>query len=202
MKSYKYKGLLHLVVVALMVGLLACEQGPNFKTYEYPAPIVQDFSPKTGYVGEDITITGKDFGDNKAAVNVFFGEVKADSIRSVTDDKIVVKSPVGSGSGAIRVVTYGKQSETATAFTFLASASITSVSLEKGKAGDVVTLLGQNFGTDKSKVKVTFSGVESEIVTLENNRIVFKLPNARSNNLILIVDRQTLRGPRVLIGDE
>lgn len=199
MKTFKFP---LFAVLALLVALGGCEQGPNFKEYDFPAPVVEGFSPQIGYSGEDIVITGKDFGTNIRAVKVFFGELPSDSIRSVEDGKIVVKAPAKGVSAPIRVAVYAKEDETGSPFTFLPSAAITRVSAEKGKAGDVITIDGENFGTDAGKVKVLFSGVESEVVSVTNNRITFKLPDARSSNLILVVDRQRITGPFFLIGSE
>lgn len=201
MKSLKYISLMVTALVAT-AWLSGCEKGPNFKEYEFPAPIVESFAPQTGYSGEDIVITGKDFGTNIRAVKVFFGEIASDSIRSVEDGKIVVKAPKNGVPAPIRVAVYAKEDESSNAFTFLPSAIISSVSAEKGKAGDVVTINGENFGTEVSKVKVLFSNIESEIVSVTANRITFKLPDAKSGNMTLIVDRQRIIGPYMLIGTE
>lgn len=196
MKSLQY------IVVFLSLLLLGCEKGPNFKEYDFPAPIVDSFSPQIGYAGEDIVITGKDFGTNLKAVKVFFGEIKADSVRSVEDGKIVVKAPANGLSAPIRVAVYAKEDETPENFTFLPSASISGISTEKGKVGEEVSLSGENFGSDITKVKVLFSNQESEILSVTPNKITFKLPDVKSGNLTLIVDRQRIVGPYLLIGTE
>ncbi len=201
MKTLKYISSL-VAAIVFLAGLAGCEKGPNFKEYYFPAPVVENFSPQIGYSGEDIIITGKDFGTNINAVKVFFGEIRSDSIRSVEDNRIVVKAPANGVSAPIRVAVYAKENESTAPFTFLPSAAISKVSAEKGKAGDVVTIDGENFGTEAAKIKVIFSGVESEIIAVTNNRITFKIPDAKSGNLILVVDRQRLTGPYMLIGTE
>lgn len=198
----KTKYLSYIANIFLVAGLTACEQGPNFKEYDFPAPVVETISPLNGYSGEDIIITGRDFGTNINAVKVFFGEIRSDSIRSVEDNKIVVKAPANGSAAAIRVAVYAKEDQSLETFTFLPSAVISKVSADKGKAGDIITISGENFGSDPSKIKVLFSTTESELVSVTSSQIAFKLPDARSGYLTLIVDRQRITGPYFLIGNE
>lgn len=196
MKAIKY------IFLVTCIWIFGCEKGPNFKEYEFPAPVVESFSPQIGYAGEDIVITGKDFGTNINAVKVFFGEIRSDSVRIVEDNRIVVKAPTSTISAPIRVAVYGKEDFSTSDFTFLPSAKISNVNTDKGKAGEVGIIEGENFGTDLSKVKVIFSNVESEILSVTPTKITFKFPDSKSSNLVLVVDRQRIVGPFILIGTE
>ncbi|MGV3764736.1 MAG: DUF4979 domain-containing protein [Chitinophagaceae bacterium] len=179
-----------------------CEKGPNFKEYIFPAPIVEDFSPKIGYAGEDITITGKDFGSNVKAVKIWFGGILSDTVRTCTDGQIVVKAPANGVTGTITVQVYNKPDSTDGVFTFLPSARIISVNAERGKPGDVVTITGENFGTDINAVEVYVGDIKASVVAVSATQVQFSVPEGKSGNIVLKVDRQQLVGPYFLVGDE
>ena len=48
----------------------ACEKDANFKEYAYPVPEITGIYPVSGYVGSQVAILGKDFGDQIEAVKV------------------------------------------------------------------------------------------------------------------------------------
>lgn len=48
----------------------ACEKDANFKEYAYPVPEITGIYPASGYVGSQVAILGKDFGDQIEAVKV------------------------------------------------------------------------------------------------------------------------------------
>ena len=49
--------------MALSLLCLACEKDANFKEYTYPVPEITGIYPASGYVGSQVAILGKDFGD-------------------------------------------------------------------------------------------------------------------------------------------
>ena len=53
----------------------ACEKDANFKEYAYPVPEITGIYPVSGYVGSQVAILGKDFGDQIEAVKVTFATV-------------------------------------------------------------------------------------------------------------------------------
>lgn len=55
--------------------------------------------------------------------------------------------------------------------------TISSISPEHGKAGDVITIRGDHFGTDKSEVKVKFNATDAvNIVTIADDKIEVEVP--------------------------
>src|SRR5690606_26274945 len=146
MKKLTWKGLSIAwlgMVIALIIA--SCEKGPNFREFSYPAPIVNDFYPKQGYVGSLITIEGADFGTIKNAVNVYFGDVKADSVNHVEDNKIEVLVPENTVSGVLTVEIFGKRDQTKDELALLPSARVILVSTDKAQEGDEVTIAGEHF---------------------------------------------------------
>jgi len=181
---------------------IACEKGPNFREFDYPAPVVNDFSPKQGYIGSAVSIEGKDFGTTLKAVKVYFGGVLADSIQSVEDNKIVVMAPQTGVTGKLKVEIYGKADTTAQDFIYMPSARIVSANTDKAQIGDEIILTGENFGEDQTKVKVYIGEVEGTVTAVGATEIKFTVPDAPSGNIILLVDGQHLVGPYLMVGIE
>lgn len=65
-------------------------------------PVINSFSPISGTVGTNVTVTGNNFSPAVANNTVYFGAVKA-TILSVTSNSVVVKVPPGATYGPISV---------------------------------------------------------------------------------------------------
>jgi hypothetical protein len=197
-----YSLLAVLVTVAMLTLLFSCEEGPNFREFDYPAPIIYDFHPKQGYIGSDVIIEGENFGDAVGAVKVYFGGVLADTVRSVENNKIVVQAPPNGTTGILTVEIFGKKDTTDGIFTYLPSARLTAVNTDKALVGDVVTIFGDNFGTDLSLVEVFIGSNKVEVLSVTPTEVVFMVPDIPSGNILLIVDGQRLAGPYLMVGIE
>jgi hypothetical protein len=204
MKNIKLNSYLILLgVVAILTLFFSCEKGPNFREFDYPAPVVNDFYPKQGYIGSDVTIEGADFGDAVGAVKVYFGEVLADTVRSVEDSQIVVQVPPnGTTNVLITVEIFGKKDVTSEVFTYLPSAKLIAVNKEMALVGDELTISGENFGTDISLVQVFIGANHAEVSSVTPNEVKFVVPDVSSGNILLVVDGQRLAGPYLMVGVE
>lgn len=190
------------MIMAWLALFVACEKGPNFREFHYPAPVVGDFYPKEGYIGSDITIEGSDFGNVVNAVKVYFGGVLADTVRSVEDNQIVVQAPANGMTGILTVEIFGKQDVTEGVFTYMPSARIVAVSNDMALKDDEVTITGENFGTDPSLVQVFIGAGEAQVVSVSPTEVRFTVPDVSSGTVVLIVDGQRLTGPYLLVGVE
>lgn len=190
--------------ITLVAGLFlsACEKDAQYREFNYPAPVVKDFSPKQGYALGNVTIDGQDFGEVAGAVKVYFGNVRADTVRSVTNNQIIVQAPAKGVTGVITVEIFGKRDSIPQVFTFKPAAVLVSMSKDKAQAGDEITLSGNNFGTDKSLVHVFIGTKEAEVVSITTNQVTFRVPDAPSGAVTLIVDGQNLAGQYLLVGIE
>ena len=75
-------------------------------------------------------------------------------------------------------------------------AILSAISPMEGPKTTIVTVNGNNFGTDLSKVQVYFNGTEATIVSVENTKIVTKVPaKAYTGNIKVIVNDIELDGP-------
>lgn len=165
--KYSVRLLLAIGVVSLF---FACEAGPNFKEYTYPAPTVTGMSATSGYANSYVNITGAGFDTLRGPIKVYFGGVKADSIISCKDAVIRVKVPAKAVSGKVTFKIWTNTFDSIGTFTVVPSPvvqSIASKNAQKNVAfpGDVLTITGTGFGTDASKISVSFNGTPATIVT-------------------------------------
>lgn len=68
-----------------------------------PVPAVSSIEPAYGRAGEEIMISGTNFGDKAGDVKVTFGNDKNATILDFSDSTITVRAPAGSKSGAITI---------------------------------------------------------------------------------------------------
>ncbi|WP_281225900.1 DUF4979 domain-containing protein [Flavobacterium aquiphilum] len=176
MKLLYKLGICFVMSIILSIAFSSCEEDANFKIVEYPAHTVTGFSPTSGKVGQTITITGTNFGDNVKAVKVFFGATLA-TLVSINDTTIVVKIPDGT-SGPLTINVWNHTVVTPDSFTILPSAKIDGISPTIGIEGTLVKINGVNFGTDKNAVVVKFNSgtLLADIISITNNEIQVKAP--------------------------
>lgn len=177
-----YKLSISLTVTVMLFTFCCCESDANFNVYKYPEQTVTDMSPSVGYPGINVTITGKDFGTLKNAVKIYFGTILATNIVSCEDTKIVVQVPANAVSAEVTLKIWTHSSGTIGTFTTVPSPAITSVVSSNllnpvALPGvDLVTINGINFGTDASKVAVSFNGTVAAIQTIADNKITVTAP--------------------------
>ncbi|HEX9152535.1 MAG TPA: DUF5013 domain-containing protein [Flavobacterium sp.] len=177
-----YKLSISLTLVAVMfITFCSCEEDAHFNVYEYPEQTVTGMSPEAGYPGINVTITGENFGTLPKAVKIYFGTILA-TVVSCEDTKIVVQVPTNAVSGNVSLKIWTHDSGVIGTFTILPAPAITSVVSANALnpvavAGvDIVTINGVNFGTDASKVAVSFSGAAARIQTIADNKITVLAP--------------------------
>lgn len=190
------------LLIILITLFWSCEKGPDFKEYTYPAQQSSGINPASGYAGTYVTITGTNFDTLKRAVKVWFGGILADSVISCQGDQIVVKVPAGAVSGRVGLQVWTTKSDSIGVFTVIPTPNYSSISADRAKANETVTISGENFGTDIAGVKVYIGSNEAEIVSVSNTKIQFKVPDVPSGALVLKFGSFTVKGPYFFIGDE
>ncbi|SHG76769.1 Kelch repeat-containing protein [Flagellimonas flava] len=83
-----------------------------------PPPIISDFQPKEGVEGDEVTITGENFGEDASAVIILFHGSDPVEIQSISDNKIVVMAP-DAYSGPIQMGVKDQYTITSDDFTYL-----------------------------------------------------------------------------------
>jgi large repetitive protein len=154
-------------------------------------PVITSFLPTNGTCagGDTVTIQGVRLG-NGTGVRVFFGGIEG-SVTSSGNTQIKVltpartlKNPAVPESVPVVVVVNGVSSPAAaTLFTYACipdaqKMSISSITPTAGSpaGGDIVQILGRNFGTNIATTLVTFCGAPAQIVAQQDQQITVTTP--------------------------
>jgi len=197
------------LVIAIAALFAGCEKDPNFKIVQYPAQTASGMSPTSGYPGTYVTISGKNFGVLTGAVKVFFGGIKADSVISCADNQIVVKVPAVANTGKVTLQVWTHTNDSIGTYTVIPIPVIKSVTSEgplgSGIAakGDIVIIKGTGFGTDLSKIAVSFNGTNATIISpLTDTSIHVITPTGyASGSVIVTINGYAVTGAPLLNPD-
>ena len=167
------RNMIGIFAVTLFVLLFyACEQDPQIKKYEYPMPEVSGMSPNIGYVSSQVVITGTNFGDRTEPVKVFFGSVLATKVLMCKNNRIVVEVPDGAASGDVTMQIWTNDVGVIGQYKVLPTPYVHSVVSDNplgtgvAEEDDVVTITGENFGTDVNDIEVSFNGTSAKEIRL------------------------------------
>ncbi|WP_291558855.1 IPT/TIG domain-containing protein [Bacteroides sp.] len=158
-------------------------------------PILEDFSPKSALVGDEVTFTGAGFGDYRADADahVYFNGTEVTQFVKYSDKRIVVKVPEDATSGNVTLQINGTELVTEEAFTVkepepeVTELLVTGFSPMEGYAFNEVTISGYNFGSSVNSVTVEFNGVEAEeILSVSDREIKVVVPDGATTGLIKV----------------
>ena len=199
MKHIKNRVLFVIAILGVLCLNSCSETEKDFKTelVTYPKIELESFSPKSALSGEYVTITGTNFGDFKEAAKISFNGISAEEIINYSDTEIIVAVPAKATTGKIQVNVWGGLKETTDEFTFIPGAEVDYYNPSVAAAGENITIVGDNFGTDPSAVTIYFDGdVLVDIVSIKNTEIVVTVPfSGRSGPITLVKGDQVLVGP-------
>jgi hypothetical protein len=184
-------------ILAIAAMYAGCNKGPEINEYIYPAPQPEKMFPDTGYAGfADVSITGASFGDYKNVVKVFFGGIQADTVLSCEDGKIVVRVPANAISGKVSLQVWTHTIDSIGEFTVVSTPVVKSASKDIGLPGETVTIAGTGFGTDLTKVTVSFNGTTGTISNITDTSLNVILPQGfTSGNIVVYVNNYPAPGP-------
>lgn len=129
-----------------------------------PSPSITSFTPSSGVVGAEVTITGSNL---TGASSVKFNDISATSFLVDSDTKILADVPSGASTGKISVTTDGGIIESANDFTVTVPApGIASFSPSSGVVGTEVTITGDDF---EGATAVQFNGIAASSYTVDSS---------------------------------
>ncbi len=136
-----------------------------------PVPTVASFSPGSGPVGTQVTITGTNLS---TATSVTFGGVAA-AFSATSDTQIIATVPVGAVTGSVVVSTPGGDGAGPVSFTVTVPQKpvISALSPATGPVGTAVTITGTNFNGTTS---VAFNGKPATFTVLSATSIATAVP--------------------------
>jgi len=147
------------------------------------APLITSFTPTSGAVGAQVTITGANLS---GASDVTFNTTSATTFTVNSATQITATVPTGATTGLISVTTGGGTVQSATNFTVTVPTgpTITSFTPASGIVGSVVTITGTNF-TGATDVK--FNTTSVTVFTVNSaTQITATVPTGATTGLISV----------------
>ncbi len=168
---------------------------------------LSSIAPDYGFVGDQFTLTGTNFGGGVDFIQVFIGENEAE-VLTCTDTEVKVLVPKEATTGRISVRFMGQEVNSDLMFRVMGKPSVEQMKplfgLEGtqkawGFVGSEVTFSGSELGGSQEDVKVIFKGATNtpaEIVSWSEEEFKVKVPEgAVSGKLTLTVGSQTVNTP-------
>ncbi|MFO0602428.1 MAG: IPT/TIG domain-containing protein [Polyangiales bacterium] len=150
---------------------------------------VARFEPRSGDVGDEVTLTGTGFSTTANENAVSLGAQVA-PVMSATPTTLVVQVPPGARSGQWNVnVTGNGQARARDPFMITLRPRITSVEPASGVPGARVTLRGQNFPTDRALVSVRLNGQEVQAERYDRDAIELVVPRGAQTGRFEVIAR-------------
>ena len=177
--------------IVLLAGAVSCEDTGNVEV-ETPAPRLISIVPGTGYVGCTAIISGE-----------YFSEVPEENIVTVDGTEVPVEAAARNrltltmpqhelGDVEVAVTVNGQKAPTVLDFTYAELpefvVNVAGINPQSGYAGDEIVITGENFDTDPDKNKVTFGGVEAEVIKATRNSLRVKAPEHERGRVDVTVE--------------
>ncbi len=144
-------------------------------------PGIASFTPTSGTVGTQVTITGASF---TGATGVGFNGVSASSFAVDSDTQIRANVPTGATTGPISVIRDAGAVTSSEVFVVLAPPTIASFTPTSGSVGTEVTVAGSDF-TDVTSV--SFNGVASSFSIDSDSQLRATVPSGATTGAISLV---------------
>lgn len=163
---------------AVIIGsiIFSCSEATKIEAEKQEAPIISDFSPKSGKAKTEIKV----WGDNFGTVNkVMIGDVESGIKYKLTQDTIIIYPLSNSKTGKIKLInTYG-ETESTDVFTMEYPIPVLTSVPENGEAGKEIMIEGENLNVIS---EIKFGDVVAEITYQSDKEIVVKVPTDVPDN--------------------
>lgn len=200
-----------LCLLPLMPLVSACDdEGAEVVLLQNPEsqPVtLSSIAPDYGFVGDQFTLTGTNFGGGVDFIQVFIGENEAE-VLTCTDTEVKVLVPKEATTGRISVRFMGQEVNSDLMFRVMGKPSVEQMKPLFGTEGEQkawgfvgseITFSGSELGGSQEDVKVVFkgaAGTSAEIVSWSEEEFKVKVPEgAVSGKLTLTVGSQTVNTP-------
>jgi hypothetical protein len=174
--KYKFLNIVCCLIAIVLLGT-SCEKGPQFRDFDYPAPVPSGMSPASGYPMINVTITGTNLDSLKGAVKVWFGGIQATNIVSTNGNQIVVQVPSNAVSGKVSLQVWTHKVDSIGTYTVIAPPAINSIASQNAQKnaafpGDTISIKGIRFGTDVAKLAIKFNATPATDIPFINDTLI------------------------------
>jgi len=155
----------------------------NFFIAATPVPNIANINPTSGYIGDDVLITGTNFGATQDTSIVSFKGKNAIDYTSWSDTQIKIKVPAGASTGKLSATVHGIKSNE---LDFTVLAKLLSLTPNSGKIGDTITISGSGFGSSRGSSFVTFNDtIATEYISWSDVQIKVKVPKGAKTGKVV-----------------
>lgn len=148
-------------------------------------PTIDNITSTSGAAGDSVIIAGTNFSTTLADNVVKFNGVSA-VVKSATATKLVVTVPSTGTTGAVSVKVKNSETTTGPIFTYVAPPVISGVTPLSGKAGVVMTIIGNNFSTVLTNDVVTINGTPATVLTSSVDRMTVTVPQGVTTGQVVV----------------
>lgn len=182
------KKALFISLAAIALLATACDKKDEPKEETKMVPSVTSIAPDSGYAGDLVVISGKDFSTVASENSVKFGTADA-TVAKASATSLTVTVPENPVGEVDVTVTVDGQKSGAVKFTYLEVVkpmTVTGLEPAEAKIGEEVVISGTNFGTDASALTVLFGDANAEIKSVEDTRITVIVPDGAGEVAVLV----------------
>ncbi|MFC2131085.1 SUMF1/EgtB/PvdO family nonheme iron enzyme [Bacteroidota bacterium] len=164
--------------------LLADIDSIIFSQTSAPAPFIESIEFSSAIIGEEVTISGSNFGDTQGESSVTFTGAIATDYTSWEDSEINVIVPMGAQTGYVSVIvnniiSNGKY--------FKVIPQISEINPTSGEVGDIITISGTGFGPEQATSRVYFGDIQAdEFLDWNETEIKVKVPAEATSGKVYI----------------
>lgn len=163
--------------ITVTVGGKSSKEDISFTYLKRVLPMtVSGIDPTEAKIGDEVVISGENFGTDPSAVTVLFGEAVAE-IKTITETAITVIVPEGNGDVAVLVLK-GDETSDPQMFTYVFDREVvvSAVSPVMVTKGDEITVEGTGFTDDVADVTVLVGETEATVTVSGEDGIKFDVP--------------------------
>lgn len=159
--------------------MFSCSEVTKIELEKQMAPIITDFSPKSGKAGTEIKI----WGDYLGTVNkVLLGNVESGIKYRLTQDTIIIYPISNSKTGKIKLINPYGETESDEIFTMEYPVPVITSMPTSGEAGDEIMIQGENLNVIS---EIRFGDIVANITYQSDKEIIVVIPiNAPENEKI------------------
>jgi hypothetical protein len=163
-----------ILVLIYTISFIACSK--KDKTTE-PATSNGNSSTLTAFIGDTISIAGKNLGTDPKALMIIFGTVVADII-NVYETSVKVVVPDNMEGPAVKIHVYSDLTEIMPANDFkLKAPVIQSLSCDSGIAGQQVIITGKGFTSSNKLTQISFGDKLLTAIDQSHTSLTIKVPD-------------------------
>lgn len=151
-------------------------------------PAIRNISPRAATVGDHIAISGANFGDERGAVTVTFGDREAKILSLENHNIEAIVPPPGDEVSSTLTVTVAGRSSNVFPFTYVyPMPEIESLSAISGVEGGEINIKGSGFGERKEDVSITFGEKLANIVSVSEQLIRVIVPDYSGKRTVEVI---------------